>query len=213
MVLAARFLDNRVACNVPAFARVTRLQIKDYSELDRLAVLEKLEDLLLVSLLGGEPAHLPRTAPHRTQRVLRNVHHEAHGLLGRVAAASARALWRMPLMPAASARRCRVAPHGQVGNPLFNEHRDNNTGAEYRVEVCRGAGACMQSNPRWPRRAHMERCIGVLSSPCFARPHRHANVRHAQVLKRLPHLKKLDGIPVDVDERDQALAARGGAAA
>jgi hypothetical protein len=32
-----------------------------------------------------------------------------------------------------------------------------------------------------------------------------------QVLKRLPNLKKLDGIPVDVDERDQALQARGGA--
>lgn len=31
-----------------------------------------------------------------------------------------------------------------------------------------------------------------------------------QVLKRLPNLKKLDGIPVDVDERDQAMQARGG---
>ena len=30
-----------------------------------------------------------------------------------------------------------------------------------------------------------------------------------QVLKRLPQLKKLDGIPVDVDERDQAKAAGG----
>jgi dynein light chain 1 len=29
-----------------------------------------------------------------------------------------------------------------------------------------------------------------------------------QVLKRLPNLKKLDGIPVDVDEREQAIAAR-----
>jgi hypothetical protein len=29
-----------------------------------------------------------------------------------------------------------------------------------------------------------------------------------KVLKRVPHLKKLDGVPVDVDERDQALAAR-----
>lgn len=27
----------------------------------------------------------------------------------------------------------------------------------------------------------------------------------AQVIKRLPNLKKLDGIPVDVDEREQAL--------
>jgi hypothetical protein len=34
-----------------------------------------------------------------------------------------------------------------------------------------------------------------------------------QVLKRLPNLKKLDGVPVDVDERDQALQARGPAAA
>jgi hypothetical protein len=33
-----------------------------------------------------------------------------------------------------------------------------------------------------------------------------------QVLKRLPNLKKLDGVPVDVDERDQALQARGPAA-
>jgi dynein light chain 1 len=30
------------------------------------------------------------------------------------------------------------------------------------------------------------------------------------VLKRLPNLKKLDGIPVDVDERDQAVQARSG---
>jgi hypothetical protein len=34
---------------------------------------------------------------------------------------------------------------------------------------------------------------------------------HVQVLKRLPNLKKLDGIPVDVDERDLALQACGGA--
>jgi dynein light chain 1 len=31
-----------------------------------------------------------------------------------------------------------------------------------------------------------------------------------QVIKRLPNLKKLDGIPVDVDEREQAKTARGG---
>ena len=36
--------------------------------------------------------------------------------------------------------------------------------------------------------------------------------RRTQVLKRLPNLKKLDGIPVDVDERDQAIQARGGGA-
>ena len=30
-----------------------------------------------------------------------------------------------------------------------------------------------------------------------------------QVIKRLPNLKKLDGIPVDVDERDAAAAKRG----
>eukprot|EP00877_Chromochloris_zofingiensis_P002454 jgi/Chrzof1/12209/Cz06g25120.t1 len=51
-----------------------------------------------------------------------------------------------------------------IGNPLYNDYKDNNATSEYRVEV----------------------------------------------LKRLPNLKKLDGIPVDVDERDQALQARGG---
>ena len=30
-----------------------------------------------------------------------------------------------------------------------------------------------------------------------------------QIIKRVPQLKKLDGIPVDVDERDAAKAARG----
>ena len=30
----------------------------------------------------------------------------------------------------------------------------------------------------------------------------------AQVLKRLPNLKKLDGAPVEVEEREAALAAR-----
>eukprot|EP00879_Flechtneria_rotunda_P013852 GHRR01014468.1.p1 GENE.GHRR01014468.1~~GHRR01014468.1.p1 ORF type:complete len:201 (+),score=67.83 GHRR01014468.1:606-1208(+) len=73
-------------------------KIKDWTEIDRLAALEKLEDLLL------------------------------------------------------------------VGNPIYNEYRDSNTTPGYRVEV----------------------------------------------LKRLPNLKKLDGIPVDVDEREQALQARGG---
>lgn len=48
-----------------------------------------------------------------------------------------------------------------VGNPLFNEARDAGTTADYRV----------------------------------------------QVIKRVPGLKKLDGVPVDVDERDQAAAA------
>ena len=38
-----------------------------------------------------------------------------------------------------------------------------------------------------------------------------APTRRRQVLKRLPNLKKLDGIPVDVDERDQAMQARGNA--
>ena len=31
-----------------------------------------------------------------------------------------------------------------------------------------------------------------------------------QVVKRLPNLKKLDGIPIDVDEKEAAAAARGG---
>ena len=30
-----------------------------------------------------------------------------------------------------------------------------------------------------------------------------------EIIKRVPQLKKLDGIPVDVDERDAAKAARG----
>uniref|UniRef100_A0A6U0YTQ6 Dynein axonemal light chain 1 n=1 Tax=Polytomella parva TaxID=51329 RepID=A0A6U0YTQ6_9CHLO len=50
-----------------------------------------------------------------------------------------------------------------VGNPLFNDYRDNNSSSDYRIEV----------------------------------------------IKRIPNLKKLDGVPVDVDERDQALAQRG----
>jgi hypothetical protein len=29
-----------------------------------------------------------------------------------------------------------------------------------------------------------------------------------QVIKRVPQLRKLDGIPVDVDEREQAQAAK-----
>mmetsp|Transcript_22920 Transcript_22920/g.58503 ORF Transcript_22920/g.58503 Transcript_22920/m.58503 type:complete len:197 (-) Transcript_22920:320-910(-) len=45
-----------------------------------------------------------------------------------------------------------------VGNPLYNDYKDNNALSEYRIEV----------------------------------------------IKRLPNLKKLDGIPVDVDEREQA---------
>lgn len=56
-----------------------------------------------------------------------------------------------------------------------------------------------------PRRAHTPR----------ARPPANRlpilDIPPPQVLKRLPNLKKLDGIPVDVDERDQALQARGGA--
>lgn len=51
-----------------------------------------------------------------------------------------------------------------VGNPLYNDYKDNNSLSDYRVEV----------------------------------------------IKRLPNIKKLDGIPVDVDEREQANAARGG---
>lgn len=50
-----------------------------------------------------------------------------------------------------------------VGNPLYNDYKDNNATSEYRIEV----------------------------------------------VKRLPNLKKLDGIAVDVDEREQANAARG----
>lgn len=47
--------------------------------------------------------------------------------------------------------------------------------------------------------------IGMTVNVCPAP----AELMLLQVLKRLPNLKKLDGIPVDVDERDQALQARG----
>mmetsp|Transcript_26052 Transcript_26052/g.56876 ORF Transcript_26052/g.56876 Transcript_26052/m.56876 type:complete len:199 (+) Transcript_26052:202-798(+) len=50
-----------------------------------------------------------------------------------------------------------------IGNPLYNDYKDNNALSEYRVEV----------------------------------------------VKRLPNLRKLDGIPIDVDEREQAKAAGG----
>ncbi|KAJ9528284.1 hypothetical protein QJQ45_014265 [Haematococcus lacustris] len=49
-----------------------------------------------------------------------------------------------------------------VGNPLYNDYKDNNALSDYRVEV----------------------------------------------IKRLPNIRKLDGIPVDVDEREQANAAK-----
>jgi dynein light chain 1 len=48
-----------------------------------------------------------------------------------------------------------------VGNPIYNDYKDNNALSEYRIEV----------------------------------------------IKRLPNLRKLDGIPVDVDEREQANSA------
>lgn len=47
-----------------------------------------------------------------------------------------------------------------VGNPLYNEFKENNALQQYRIEV----------------------------------------------IKRLPQLKKLDGIPIDVDERESAKA-------
>lgn len=50
-----------------------------------------------------------------------------------------------------------------VGNPLYNDYKDNNSLPDYRVEV----------------------------------------------IKRIPHIKKIDGIPVDVDEKEAASAARG----
>lgn len=71
-------------------------KLKDWSEIERLAALEKLEDLLL------------------------------------------------------------------VGNPLYSDFKGNDVGSDYRIEV----------------------------------------------LKRVPQLKKLDGIPVDVDEREQAQAGK-----
>ena len=50
-----------------------------------------------------------------------------------------------------------------VGNPLYNDYKDNNSLPDYRVEV----------------------------------------------IKRIPNIKKIDGMPVDVDERDAANQARG----
>lgn len=51
-----------------------------------------------------------------------------------------------------------------IGNPLYNDYKDNNALSDYRIEV----------------------------------------------IKRIASLKKLDGIPIDVDERDAANAAKGG---
>lgn len=98
-----------------------------------------------------------------------------------------------------------------VGNPLYNEHKD---AAEYRIEVRRTGGFGRQPAGLWQRRPGAG--TGQTQCPddaCACCPDAHAPPRAdvpAQVLKRLPNLKKLDGIPVDVDERDQALQARGG---
>jgi hypothetical protein len=93
----------------------------------------------------------------------------------------------------------------QVGNPLHNDARDANTIPEYRVEVGPGGGECLGARRATP-------LDGLLAQ--FPRPDSAASDRAArktlQAIRRLPQLKKLDGIPVDVDERDQA---RGGGGA
>ncbi len=82
-----------------------------------------------------------------------------------------------------------------VGNPLYNEAKDGNTLSDYRIEV---------------RPSRTRLCIGLPPSS-----HAHSlllslfSLNILQVIKRLPNLKKLDGIPVDVDERDAAKAAKG----
>ena len=79
-----------------------------------------------------------------------------------------------------------------VGNPLFNEFKENGALPMYRVEVGR-AGV-----PPIARRSSSGRARGHSDHP----PH----ALRRQVLKRVPTLKKLDGVPIDVEEREAAKA-------
>jgi dynein light chain 1 len=75
-----------------------------------------------------------------------------------------------------------------VGNPLYNDYKDNNALSEYRIEV----------GKLWL----------YPTSQCHQATHWSALQTWLQVIRRLPNLRKLDGIPVDVDEREQANASK-----
>ena len=108
-----------------------------------------------------------------------------------------------------------------MGNPLYNEFKDNNATPQYRLEVRAGLRGWLGGWPergclRGQRRAQRGRCLrgqrhakkgAAARRPPAARASRWPALCPAQILKRLPHLKKLDGIPVDVDERESAAKA------
>lgn len=68
------------------------------------------------------------------------------------------------------------------------------------------AGACSQQCASAP--ALQGRPPGLHLTPCRQQQLVRQLTPAAQVLKRLPNLKKLDGAPVEVEEREAVLAAR-----
>lgn len=134
-------------------------RLKDWAEVERLASLSELEDLLLVGGGSWWGARLPL-------------------MLRRQLNARAR---HLPVCALA----CTFPP--QIGNPLYNEWKDNNALPQYRVEV-------RQAVPLTP------------APPSLPTPPTHSPRPPVlpQVLKRVPSLKKLDGQLVDVEEREAA---------
>lgn len=88
-----------------------------------------------------------------------------------------------------------------VGNPLYNQHRDQDNIAGYRIQVgaIAAASRCLPQRQPGTTSAPTTFSFGLpvaLLVPC----------RPPQIIKRVPGLKKLDGVPVDVDEREAAKA-------
>lgn len=101
-----------------------------------------------------------------------------------------------------------------IGNPLYNEWKDNGALPQYRIEVrvwvqggCRArhewvgagvegarsnSGALNHTGSKWQ---------AIFCAATTIAPTPRARM---QVLKRVPTLKKLDGQPVDVEEREAA---------
>jgi hypothetical protein len=150
-------------------------RIKDYAELDRLAGLGALEDLLLVRS-GCVCHHSPRLpAPGRHLLLPRG-----HG--------GGRA-WMMMLMMMLAG-----------GQPAVHGQRQGRAGAG---GLQGGGGRRARACGTCPACARRLLCRAAPRPPPPA-----GWPARAQVIRRVPQLKKLDGIPVDVDEREQAQAGK-----